>query len=425
MRLTPLKIQLAIIKAFYKLAIKSVKYYGGLVGGVNNTCLFKEIRLLRAYIDILRNFTIVGSTITCSCCVEGDYTVLLNDLSEVTETKIQFGCDNSGSMYYNNTSYPFIYFYDHGNQRIEIKFTTILDSITDEPIVLNLINIVFTENCSFNTDTISPVEVAIIAEIEEPAVTVNNIYGNWGGNITIYDGVTVIESLNIPANIMNDTDAIVKLWNTTYPNWTLYYDGTNYVVVSAIDNTDYTAYSVEFSQYEGGNDPSPTGILSFRTLLLELNGVDTQGKIYILNNDGVLYEDTSFVNYLNIEQIVDVLNANCQPFIFEYINSGTTPNFYRIQISPPENSFAFYNTQIFEIQYNYEFDEVYTNWVRQSAFFQTGVNPTLVPYSGTFEEGNIGPFVNDNPCEETTAEQECLSNNDVSKIIAHIDKLVR
>ena len=122
MRLTSLNIQVAIIKAFYALAKKSVKYYTGLAFGKNNTCLFKEIRLLRAYIEILRNFEIVGSTITCSCCVEGDYDVILNTDLPSTVANIQFGCDNQGYMVFNNIGYSFTYWYDNNNNRIVIQF---------------------------------------------------------------------------------------------------------------------------------------------------------------------------------------------------------------------------------------------------------------------------------------------------------------
>ena len=120
--LTPLNIQVAIIKAFYALAIKSVKYYTGLAFGKNNTCLFKEIRLLRVYIEILKNFKIVGSTINCCCSVEGDYTVLLNTDLPLTVANIQFGCNNQGYMVFNNIGYSFTYWYDNNNNRIVIQF---------------------------------------------------------------------------------------------------------------------------------------------------------------------------------------------------------------------------------------------------------------------------------------------------------------
>jgi hypothetical protein len=88
MILTPLNIQVAIIKAWYSIALKSVKYYAGLAVGINNSCLLKQARLLRKYVEILKNFTIVDSTIECSCCIEGDYTVLLNDLSETQQNAL-------------------------------------------------------------------------------------------------------------------------------------------------------------------------------------------------------------------------------------------------------------------------------------------------------------------------------------------------
>jgi hypothetical protein len=266
MILTPLNIQVAIIKAFYALAKKSVKYYTGLAFGKNNTCLFKEIRLLRAYIEILRNFEIVGSTITCSCCVEGDYTVLLNELSELTEAKIQFSCDNSGSMFYNSISYPFTYFYDSDNKIIVIQFSTLIDPSTDNPYALTLDEVVFTADCSFEPNTISPIEVGVIEPIDGTPIIVNNIYGNWDGNITIYepDGVTVLHTLTIPSNILNDPEAVAAYWNANGPtDWILLYDGTQFTMLTPFDGTDYSTYIVEYNQYEGGTNSliNPTSFI--------------------------------------------------------------------------------------------------------------------------------------------------------------------
>jgi hypothetical protein len=257
MILTPLKIQIAIIKAWYSIALKSIKYYGGLAAGINNTCLFKEIRLLRAYVDILKNFEIVGSTITCSCCVEGDYTVLLNELSEATTAKIQFSCDGTGSMYYNNIGYPFIYSYDSNNKKIVIQFSTLINPSTDIPYVLNLDTVEFTENCSFEPNTESPIEVAVIDEVLGIPVTVNNFYGDWDGNITIYEtnGVTILHERTISVDIINDPEAIVDFWNSEGPEeWVLSYDGTQYTMLTPFDGIDYIDYTVVFSQYEGGVD---------------------------------------------------------------------------------------------------------------------------------------------------------------------------
>jgi hypothetical protein len=65
-------------------------------------------------------------------------------------------------------------------------------------------------------------------------------------------------------------------------------------------------------------------------------------------------------------------------------------------------------------------------WQRLETFSPSGVNPTQETYESPFEvDGNTGTFINDNPCEATIAEQECLSNKQVSNIIQHINKLVR
>ena len=270
MILTPLNIQVAIIKAFYALAKKSVKYYTGLAFGKNNTCLFKEIRLLRAYIEILRNFEIVGSTITCSCCVEGDYTVLLNELSELTEAKIQFGCDNSGSMFYNSISYPFTYFYDSDNKIIVIQFSTLIDPSTDNPYALRLDEVNFTADCSFEPGTISPIEVGVIQTVGGTPIIVNNVYGNWDGNITIYepDGVTLLDivpnPLTIPSNILNDPQAVATYWNDNGPtDWLLLYDGTQFTMLTPFDGIDYSTYRIKYNQYQGGTNSiiSPTSFI--------------------------------------------------------------------------------------------------------------------------------------------------------------------
>jgi hypothetical protein len=55
--------------------------------------------------------------------------------------------------------------------------------------------------------------------------------------------------------------------------------------------------------------------------------------------------------------------------------------------------------------------------------YVSGVLPTLQTYSGTFENGDIGPFITDNPCTPTTITQSCLTNEDIINIINYINKL--
>jgi hypothetical protein len=134
MILTPLNIQVAIIKAFYALAKKSVKYYTGLAFGKNNTCLFKEIRLLRAYVEILKNFEIVGSTDSCHCCIQGNY--VYSD-TEGPINQIQFLCDGTGYL----PPDAFTYQYDSANNNL------IWDLDGD---ITTFTSITFTSDCSFS-----------------------------------------------------------------------------------------------------------------------------------------------------------------------------------------------------------------------------------------------------------------------------------
>ena len=122
MILTTTLLNTTVLKAYCSLAAKSIKYYTGLALGKNNTCLFKEMSLLRVYIDILKNFKIVGSEISCCCEIEGDYDTLLNNLSNATESPIQFNCDGTGYMIFNGDPYTFTYSYDEVHQVLTIKY---------------------------------------------------------------------------------------------------------------------------------------------------------------------------------------------------------------------------------------------------------------------------------------------------------------
>ena len=125
MILTTTLLNTTVLKAYCSLAAKSIKYYTGLALGKNNTCLFKEMSLLRVYIDILKNFKIVGSEISCCCEIEGDYDTLLNNLSNATESPIQFNCDGTGYMIFNGDPYTFTYSYDESHQVLMIEFNTL------------------------------------------------------------------------------------------------------------------------------------------------------------------------------------------------------------------------------------------------------------------------------------------------------------
>jgi hypothetical protein len=160
MILTTSLINTTILKAYYSLALKSIKYYTGLALGKNNTCLFKEIRLLRAYLDILKNFKIVGSTTTCICCIEGEYTVVLSDDSI---GKLQFSDDDTGYLYSGGVGYPFTYYYDNYNNQIVMDFG--IDS-------QELTSVTFTSSCSF-TALIGEATTPFFIPKDEPAIYAN------------------------------------------------------------------------------------------------------------------------------------------------------------------------------------------------------------------------------------------------------------
>jgi hypothetical protein len=167
MILTTSKIQTAIIKAWYSIALKAVKYYGGLAVGINNSCLLKQIRLLRAYVEILRNFKIVGSTITCSCCIEGDYKFNQNvDVDSLSG--IQFNSDNTGVFYTNDILNTFSWSYSNGNLILQL----------DNDELINYTGVSFTTECNIEfTDQTG-------SFILEAPVEINNTAMFGGGSLT-------------------------------------------------------------------------------------------------------------------------------------------------------------------------------------------------------------------------------------------------
>jgi len=145
--------------------------------------------------------------------------------------------------------------------------------------------------------------------------------------------------------------------------------------------------------------------------------------INLLNNlDAVvstLYLDSTSQYYSNYPAIVAALNNSSVNLGFSNTSSGN-----RFEFFSPEDSFAFYNT--YKIQVLFDYDSEQYSDIDEKTILSNGVNPTLVVYDEPFfNDYTIGDLVNDNPCEETKAEQECLTNKQVSDIINHINKLVK
>ncbi len=283
MMLTPLNIQVAIIKAFYALAKKSVKYYTGLAFGKNNTCLFKEIRLLRAYVEILKNFKIVGSTISCCCSVEGDYDLILNTDLPLTVANIQFGCDNQGYMVFNNVGYSFTYWYDNNNDRIVIQF------ISDLPNPNRITN-----NPNFAIDL-----------------------DGWSWNKFNWSGYAGIGSAQYTGGIsggflfQGNIFEIGKTYTVTFDILTEYFDGTNDNTIKVIAGTqEVIVFEGEISNSE--ITTISTIVTCFGSTNFEITAIsnvafDTSANLYITNvdvrevlNTTITIEDVEFSSECNI-----------------------------------------------------------------------------------------------------------------------------
>ena len=359
MILTPLKIQLAIIKAYYNMALKSIKYYTGLALGKNNNCLLKEARLLRAYVDILRNFEIVGSTVECDCCLEGDYTFLLNDLSQSTLSNIQFSCDNTGYLVFNGVGYPFTYIYDPSNSTLKIS---LVDNY-DNSITINLAQVQFTDTCNVinYNDGVTPglgSPLLVATNTTGTPITVENQYGDWSGELSVLDdgGDPYYGSVIVPAGLLADPQAVVDLWNNSEygdNGWLLYYNGTSYVMTTPLEvNQYFTDYTFEFKQYEGGSEPT----INFPSQRLRVEYLEpylpSTGILFLGGNLGsvTFYQDLLPKTYNNIQDFIDTINnfTNCTAELV----TNTSPTVYDyVKILPPENSFNYFSNIFF---YYYE-----------------------------------------------------------------------
>lgn len=331
MILTQDKINNAVIKAFCKMADKSVKYYKGLSVGVNNDCLLKEAVLLNQYIDNIKCFKIVGSTEQCDCCIEGDYKVILpNDKIYY----FQFGCDGNGYLLTeDNGGYDFTYCYDETNNQLVMSydvdysyqsyfefgnltgstvyvnstiiyganpisyndfledfnstntlgytlindgfnrtiirkngfytnddvqisdgdavFNLILGMVDEGPLVIRFEDVDFTEECNFSYSGVFPWYYNSELEVTGTPILTDD------GLITIEDplGDDIVTPLVIPVALLTDPQDIVDYWNANRAstNFTLSYNGTEYVMESPADFVNYYSHTFNFTQLETVN----------------------------------------------------------------------------------------------------------------------------------------------------------------------------
>jgi hypothetical protein len=174
-------------------------------------------------------------------------------------------------------------------------------------------------------------------------------------------------------------------------------------------NLNYTLFSeayVDDSTYSGGIDTT-VGTLTINLL--------DSSDVFVSQ----LYQDPSPQNYTTVTELFGRLNTSPNNMDFYYV-FGIINNIF----NSPVDSFAFYENKKIQVTYNYESDQYLDIDITRT--LDDGIDPTQETYEAFFEvDGNTGTFVNDNPCEATIAEQDCLSNKQVSNIIQHINKLVR
>ena len=435
MILTTTLIDTTVLRAFCALGAKTSKYYAALGMGKNGLCLFKELSLLRVYIDILRDFKIIGSTIPCHCCIEGDYKVTLpNDKIYY----FQFGCDNIGYLLTeDNGGYDFTYFYDeinhqlvmsydvdysyqsyfnltsgagvvaysvylngvliylnenieytdfiedfnstnvygysltangsltilteggfYTNDDIEILendsvFNPILGMIDEGPLIIIFEDVDFTEECNFTYSGVFPWYYNSELDVTGTPILTTN------GLITIQDplGVNIVTPLVIPGALLATPQDVVDYWNTNRAstNFTLSYNGSEYVMESPADFVNYYSHTFNFVQYESVNVPvggtnatasyvnittgagNQNSIIKAYVNALEIGSytiVGTETIQQVANNleSTFIYAGTSSVTGNTINLIAPVVGTayNGTPFEIKITEPEVLPSFFFI-----------------------------------------------------------------------------------------------
>jgi hypothetical protein len=136
---------------------------------------------------------------------------------------------------------------------------------------------------------------------------------------------------------------------------------------------------------------------------------------YTLYTDLTPFNYTSFLGWANaINTSVDNLDFSASVLSTDFT------------VHSPEDSFAYFNDgPNLELIYTYASPQWSGFNYDQELPIENGLDPVLVPYEGPFVAGDLGDFINTDPCAPTVVEQTCLSNSQISKIITHIDKLVK
>ena len=258
--------------------------------------------------------------------------------------------------------------------------------------------------------------------IKSPLYTGNSGNGvtayfiNVGGNVKVSSPVLQFQGgITTPTLLEDATFSGGKnaLTTTTVRFFPPLFSGTS----NWLNNNNYMYYNYDSFYYSTDNQ--------------YLYGIDTtEGKLFLeLSNfpgggTDTLYMDLTNVNYASTQELIDTIN-NATSTNLDFSASFASNN---ITIHSPDFSFNYYNDSYIEIAYTY-YSPQYSTYNYDSQLVINGgvigVNPTLVTYSGTFQSGNIGTFITDNPCTPTVVTETCLTNNQVSKIIQHINKLVK
>jgi hypothetical protein len=220
------------------MASKAIKYYAGLAVGKNNACLLKEVRLLRAYIDILKSFKIVGSQTICNCCIEGDYTFYQN-IDVDSFSNIQFSCNNTGLFYSNENSFTFEWNYLDGNLMIKLE--------NDD--IINYTGVSFSEECNIEYTEQSG------SFIVQAPVTITNVAMFGGGSLTQQFLVNNSE-IYIHNGVYIDYTEFINDFNTnnTFGYTIEYISGDDIIVYGPFgSNTFEINYFNPIYENDGGN----------------------------------------------------------------------------------------------------------------------------------------------------------------------------
>lgn len=225
----------------------------------------------------------------------------------------------------------------------DAAFNLTLGMIDEGPLVINFNNLDFTEECNFTYNGVFPWYYQSELDVTAAPILTED------GLITIQDplGNDIVTPLLIPSILLTDPQDIVDYWNTNRAstNFTLSYNGSEYVMESPADFVNYYNHTFNFTQYQVVNVPVPGNKATATCTNTEV-GDKNQGKILKAYVNSVEIGSYTILSGDNLDSAAQLAVKLENTFTYAGTSSVTGAN---ITLTAPTDGTA-YNGTTYELK---------------------------------------------------------------------------